>query len=120
MPIFRLAYLGLFLVALIAVFTLWAQVGGQGHLDLVPWPVKLVLGVGSAYAIMRAGAAAVAGDHGWNSQTVKWTGVALAALLLCGLASSYAHNNLEDSGEGSDEEQTTISLTMDGVRGRWS
>src|SRR5258708_6718448 len=77
MTILRLAYITLFLIALLTVFTLWSQVGGQGHLDLVPWYVKLVLGTGAAFAIARAAAAAVAGERGWNPQSVKWLGLAL-------------------------------------------
>ena len=50
MPILRLAYITQFLVALIAIFVFWAQVGGQGHLDLLPWYVKLALGTGVAYS----------------------------------------------------------------------
>jgi len=33
MPLLRLAYATQFLIALIAVFVLWSQVGGQSHLD---------------------------------------------------------------------------------------
>ena len=110
MPILRLAYVALFLVSLVAVFTLWAQVGGQGHLDLVPWSVKLVLGIAVSYGIVRAAMAAVAGDRGWNAQSVKWLGLTLAAMVLCGLASLYAHNNLEDTGDDSgDQGDTSIS-----------
>jgi hypothetical protein len=109
MPILRLAYIGLFLIAVIAVFTLWSQVGGQSHLDLVPWSVKLALGGGAALGITRAGMAAVQGEHGWNGQTVKWTGLTLAALFLCGMASLYAHNNLEDTGDETDEGDATVS-----------
>jgi hypothetical protein len=109
MPIFRLAYIAVFLLSLIAVFTLWGQVGGQGHLDLVPWSVKLVLGGGAAYAITRASVAAVKGEHGWNGQSVKWTGLALATLFLCGMASFYAHNNLEDTGDEQDQGDATVS-----------
>src|SRR5437899_2135028 len=98
MPILRLAYIALFLIALLSVFTLWGQVGGQGHLDLVPWYVKLVLSMAAALAIVRGAAAAVAGDRGWNTQSVKWLGLALATLALCGAASYYAHVNLEDNG----------------------
>src|SRR5215470_13899293 len=101
MPILRLAYITLFLIALFTVFTLWAQIGGQGHLDLLPWYVKLALSVGSAFAIVRAASAAVGGARGWNPQSVRWLGLTLAALCLCGLASFYAHNNLEDSGDDS-------------------
>jgi len=105
----RLAYIAVFLLSLMAVFTLWSQVGGQGHLDLVPWSLKLALGVGAAYAITRASVAAVKGEHGWNSQSVKWTGLALAALFLCGMASFYAHNNLEDTGDEQDQGDATVS-----------
>ena len=116
MPILRLAYIAVFLIAIIAVFTLWSQVGGQDHLDLIPWSVKLVLGGGAAYAIARASAAAVAGEHGWNGQSVKWTGVALAALFLCGLASLYAHNNLEDNGDEEPDDATVSSAYHSSAR----
>jgi hypothetical protein len=109
MPILRLAYIALYLIALMAVFTLWSQVGGQGHLDLVPWSIKLALGAGAAYAITRAAVAAVKGDHGWNGQSVKWTGLALATLFLCGMASLYAHNNLEDTDDEGDSGDATVS-----------
>jgi hypothetical protein len=109
MPILRLAYTTLFLIALIAIFVLWAQVGVQAHLDLLPWFVKLGLGVAGAYAIVRAAAAAVAGEHGWNGHSVRWVGVTLAILFLCGLASYYAHMYLEDTGEGDDQQDTTVS-----------
>ena len=109
MPILRLAYITLFLIALFTVFTLWSQVGGQGHLDLVPWFVKLVLAVSAAFAIVRATAAAVAGERGWNPQSVKWLGLALAVLALCGMASYYAHVNFEDSGEESGSGDASIS-----------
>jgi hypothetical protein len=110
MPILRLAYSTLFLIALIAIFVLWAQVGVQSHLDLLPWFVKLALGVAGAYSIVRATAAAVAGERGWNGQSVRWLGITLATLFLCGMASYYAHMYLEDTGdEGDAEPDTTVS-----------
>ena len=112
----RLAYIAIFLLSLIAVFTLWSQVGGQGHLDLVPWSVKLALGAGAAYAITRASSSAVKGEHGWNSQSVKWAGLALATLFLCGMASFYAHNNLEDTGDEEDQSDATVSSAV-AIRG---
>ena len=59
----RLAYATQFLIAVIAVFMLWSQVGGQGHLDLMPWYLKLALGAGAAFAVVKATMAAVAGDR---------------------------------------------------------
>jgi hypothetical protein len=95
MPILRLAYIALFLLAILAVFELWAQVGGQEHLDLLPWHVKLVLGVGAAYACTKASAAAVAERQAWNGRTRAWFAALVALSIGCGLASYYSHLYLE-------------------------
>lgn len=106
MPILRLAYTTQFLIALVAVFLLWSQVGGQSHLDLMPWYLKLGLGAGAAFASVKATAAAVAREHAWNSQTLKWLGLMLALLAGCGLASYYYHVYGETD-EGDDQQQDT-------------
>ena len=51
MPLLRLAYATQFLIALIAVFVLWSQVGGQSHLDYMAWQVKLLLGGAAAFSV---------------------------------------------------------------------
>jgi hypothetical protein len=109
MPILRLAYSTLFLIALMAVFVLWSQVGGQSHLDLLAWPVKLGLGLAAAYGVVRTTAASVAGERAWNSHMVRWLGLTLAVLAACGYASYYAHVNLEDTDEADQQQNTTIS-----------
>ena len=109
MPILRLAYTTQFLIALIAIFVVWGQVGGQSHLDLLPWFVKLTLGVLAAYATVRATAAAVGGERGWNGHSARWLGVTLAVLFLCGLAAYYAHLYLEDDDTGDEQQDTTVS-----------
>jgi|SRR5579883_1922164 len=106
MPILRLAYSTLFLIALLAIFVAWSQVGGQSHLDLMPWYLKLGLGVGAAFACVKATAAAVDGANTWNAGTLKWFGILLALLLGCGLATYYVHVYGE-----SDEEQPDDSVT---------
>ena len=108
MPILRLAYSTQFLIALIAIFVMWSQVGGQNHLDLLPWTVKLVLGAAAAYGVVRATIASVSGDRPWNGQTVRWLGLTLALLAACGYASYYAHTNLEDD-DTEPQQDTTIS-----------
>src|SRR5450432_4810967 len=108
MPILRLAYTTQFLIALIAVFVLWSQIGGQSHLDLMPWYLKLGLGTGCAFAAVKATAAAVGRERAWNGQSLKWFGLMLALLLGCGLASYYAHMNEEtDQGDQPDGEALT-------------
>src|ERR1039458_6672035 len=106
----RLAYATLFPIALIAVFTLWSQVGGQSHLDLMPWYLKLGLGGGAAFAAVKATAAAVAGAHSWNAGTLKWIGILLLLLTGCGLASYYCHMYLETDEEDQPDNGTVSQM----------
>jgi len=108
MPILRLAYAALFLIALIAVFDTWSQVGGQNHLDLMPWYLKAGLGGAAAFAVVKAAAAAVAGDRPWNPQTLRWLGILLVVLAGCGLATYYYHVY----GEQQDEEEDTVTSSL--------
>jgi hypothetical protein len=112
MPILRLAYTTQFLLALLAVFEGWSQIGGQNHLDLMPWYLKLVLGVGAAFATVKATSSAVSHERAWNGQTLRWAGILLVLLIGCGLASYYFHLYGEQ-----DEDQQDDSLTSYVVRG---
>jgi hypothetical protein len=118
MPILRLAYVTQFLIALIAVFTLWSEVGGQGHLDLMPWYAKAVLGAGAAFATVRATQCAVSEKQAWNRRTRKWCAVLLALLVACGLATYYCHVYLEtdeddQGGDNSAQVGQAIRLPSD-------
>jgi len=108
MPILRLAYATLFLIALIAVFVLWSQVGGQGHLDLVPWHLKLVLGAAAAFCVVKAAAGAVAGERAWNGKTLRWLGILMVLLAGCGLASYYAHLYNESDDDQEDDNAALL------------
>lgn len=109
MQLLRLAYVTQFMIALIAVFVLWAQIGGQSHLDLMPWYLKLGLGGGVAIAAVRATMSAVSGASGWNGGTLRWFGIMIALLAGCGMASYYFHVYGE-SEEEQDEETVTSRL----------
>jgi hypothetical protein len=111
MPILRLAYTTQFLIALIAVFFLWSEIGGQGHLDLMPWYLKLGLGTGVAYAAVKATAAAVAQEPAWNIKTLKWFGAMLALLVACGVVTYFYHLYGED-----DQQDEQGSTSIAGVR----
>ena len=110
MPILRLAYATQFLIAVIAIFVLWSQVGGQGHLDLVPWHLKLLLGGGAAFCVVKATAGAVAGERAWNGKTLRWFGILLALLVGCGLASYYVH--LYDESDEDDQQDNSAMLLL--------
>jgi hypothetical protein len=105
MPILRLAYATQFLIALITVFVLWSQIGQQTHLDLIPWYLKVGLGGGAAFAVVKATAAAVGGQSPWNGRTLKWLGILFVMLVGCGLSSYYVHLYGETDEE--DEGQTS-------------
>jgi hypothetical protein len=109
MPTLRLAFVALFLIALVAVFVVWSEVAGQDHLDLLPWYIKLGLGAGIALATVKATSAAVSGKQAWNSGALKWFGVVLLLLAGCALASWYAHVYLEQQDEEDQPEETVTS-----------
>jgi len=115
MPLLRLAYTTQFLVALIAVFFVWSEVGGQSHLDLLPWHLKLVLGPGAAFCAVKATKAAVGHEASWNSVTLKWLGLMILLLAGCGLASYYAHLYLEENDSDQDQDSGAISMLAPAV-----
>jgi hypothetical protein len=109
MPLLRLAYTTQFLIALIAVFFVWEEVGGPYHLDLMPWWLKLGLGTGVAFAMVRATISAVASDSGWNKATLRWCGAMLILLLGC-VAANYYCNLYGEEDDRQDGSDTSIAL----------
>src|SRR5260370_22260733 len=102
----RLAYIAEFLLALIAVFQVWSQVGAQTHLDLMAWYVKLFFSVAMAYAVVRATQSAVGSEDAWNGHVLGW--LALVAVLAAGagMVTYYVHLN-----EPADEEEQPTPQT---------
>jgi hypothetical protein len=106
----RLAYMAEFLLALVSIVELWSQVGGQGHLDLMPWYTKLSFTVGLAIVTVAGTVAAVAHDRAWNAKTVAC--LLLALMLAGGMGAStyYYHLHENDDSGTSDEENAPRSL----------
>ncbi|MGO4883574.1 MAG: hypothetical protein ACLP59_22560 [Bryobacteraceae bacterium] len=105
----RLFYALEFLVALIATYTVWSQVGGQYHLDLMAWYWKLGLGVAISFATVKATAAAAAGQRTWNSRTLRWISIILALGLACGAVTYYYH--VTEPPPDEDEQQDPATPT---------
>ena len=104
----RVAYVFEFLVALVAIFSAWSEVGGQAALDLMYWGWKFALGLGLAFAIVAYTAALVSEDSVWSLRSVRW----LAAILLLTVtigAVTYFYAMQVDTG-GDSEESGTMSL----------
>jgi hypothetical protein len=106
----RLAYALEFLVALIAIPGVWSEVGGQGHLDLMPWHIKLACILGLAWCCVRFTAGIVEQKNVWTSRTIGW----FAAILLLGITMGgityYYH--LHEEPEDGDEDTTAASVHL--------
>jgi hypothetical protein len=113
----RIIYIGEFLLALIAVFTLWSQVGQQTHLDLMAWYFKLFFGVGMAFAAVRATAAAAEGARAWNRRSLSWMAVLTVLAIGAGLITYYYHLN-EPADQQDEEQPTETSITPAARHGR--
>jgi len=106
----RIAYAIQFVITLIATFEVWAQIGGQGHLDLMPWYWKLLLAAGFSLATVKATVAAVERDRFWNSRTSAWLAVALLLSIVMGFLTYYEH--LHEPPDEGDESPSQITLTQ--------
>jgi hypothetical protein len=106
----RVLYALEFLLALIAIYTVWSQVGGQGHLDQMDWRWKLALGVGIAYAAVKATAAAVSNARAWNAGSLRWLSVVLALTAAAAFVTYYYHayEPLEEEESIAGEEEPVL------------
>jgi hypothetical protein len=108
----RLAYMLEFLIALTTVYTLWSEIGGQGHLDLLPWYTKLICGVGLSWAVVRFTAGMVEVEQFWNIRTRRWFLIILLIVIAMGGIVYYYHlHETPDQGDSEDGTTTAVSLT---------
>lgn len=105
----RLAYIFEFWIVMMAIFTIWSQVGGQGHLDLLPWYTKLACAVGFAWCTVRMTVASVENQRAWNPATLRWFLAVLAiSVLMTGITYWYHLHEVPD--EQDTDENTATSV----------
>jgi hypothetical protein len=116
MPVWlRLAYAFEFLLSLIAALMLWTQVGGQGHMDLLPWYVKLVCVVAIAWATVRFTAAMVQSERAWNRRSQAWlAGVIFLAVVMGAITFYYHLHEVTEEQETDDTSNTSVSVDAAG------
>jgi hypothetical protein len=105
----RLVYAVEFLVALVAIFAAWSEIGGQAVLDLMHWGWKLGLSLIFATSIVGFSAAVAREESLWSLRSARW----LVAVLLCFVAIAvvtYYYALQVDNGEG--DESGTASATF--------
>lgn len=104
----RLAYAFEFWIALLAVFTVWSQVGGQGHLDLIAWYIKLACALALAWSAVRMTGSMVENARAWNRATVRWfVAVVTISMLIAGITYWYHLHEVLDEPD-TDENSATV------------
>ena len=99
-----------FLIALVAVYTVWSEVGGQGHLDYMAWYWKAAIGPPAAYGVMRLTQAAVSQDAGRMRRMIPW--ILFLTLLVCcaGIVTYYYHLNEPQEENDQDPRAAVLAL----------
>jgi glucan phosphoethanolaminetransferase (alkaline phosphatase superfamily) len=106
----RLAYAFEFLLALLAIFTMWSEIGGQGALDLMNWGWKLGFSVALAGSTVAFTASIVSSDVFWTPRSLRWLGAMLLVMVAMGVV-TYFYALQEDIGI-SDETGTVSFCTQ--------
>jgi hypothetical protein len=109
----RLAYAVEFFIALIAIISLWSEIGGEGHLDLMPWYVKLGCILGLAWCCVRFTASLVEEQRVWTGRTIGWlAGILLFCLIMGGITYYY---HLHEESDGGDEDTTAAAMKINNL-----
>jgi len=110
----RVAYVFEFLVALIAIFTAWSEIGGQAALDLMPWYYKLVFSLLLCGCIVTLTAAIVDTASLWNVRALAC--VTAILLLMVGMAIvTFFYAQQADAGESDETTNISASRIVAGV-----
>lgn len=110
----RIAFISEFLVAVIAIFTAWSEIGGQATLDIMPWGWKCGLALGLAIAVVAYSAALVSGNSVWNARTSKWLALVIILLLAMGVV-TYYYVLQTDLGQPADEQDNSAAALHSGL-----
>lgn len=110
----RIAYAIEFLVALVAFFECWSQIGGQGPLDLMPWWLKLLFAVSFSFLVVKLTAVMVSNEPFPSIGLIRW-GLAFVALLIMIALTTYFFHLNEPADEDSDEPVSATELYIERV-----
>lgn len=103
----RLVYAFEFLIAMMAIFTSWSEIGGQSALDLMNWGWKLGFSLLLASTIVAFTASVVSSESLWTMRSARWLTAIVLTLVAMGIV-TYFYSLQEDA--GSTDETGTVSL----------
>jgi hypothetical protein len=102
-----------FLIAVQAIYTIWSEVGGQYHLDLMFWPWKLGIGLVSAGLIVAITANLVRNEGKITGRALMFGSFLIVIFIVAGVVTYYYHvNEPTDQDEDQDDEPSKISLLV--------
>ena len=97
-----------FLIAILAWLTLWSQVGGQYHLDLMFWPWKLGLTIAAAAVVCAFTADLVRNEGSVSRRAVLYVALLVILTITAGVVTYYYHVN-EPADDQQDASQPTAA-----------
>jgi hypothetical protein len=100
-----------FLIALEAIFTMWSEVGGQVHLDLMFWPWKLGLAVASAGLIVAITNNLVRNDGQVTRKAVLFFSFLILTFVVAGVVTYYYHLH-EPTDQDQDDDDTPARISQ--------
>jgi hypothetical protein len=113
LPWLRLAYSFEFLIAIVAILALWSEVGGQGHLDLMAWYIKLFCVLALAWSSVRFTASIVEHPRFWNHRSTGWFLGIIVLVIVMATITFYYHLH-EEPEQDSDDPSPTAQVLLDG------
>jgi hypothetical protein len=115
----RIAYVCEFLLALLTISVVWSQIGGQDHLDLMPWYDKFVLIFTLALTTVTGTVAAVSRERAWNGITIAY--LLMALLIMCAMgAVTYYYHVHEDQDQDTDDTAGVVYVRPHVPVRRWA
>lgn len=105
----RFAYSCEYLIALLVSVELWTQVGGQGHMDLIAWYLKLPCILLQAWCVVRFTAAIVEQAKIWNLRTRWWfAGLVFTGALMAAITFYYHLHEVSDETDSDEVSAPTV------------
>jgi hypothetical protein len=104
----RLVYAFEFLIAMMAIFTSWSEIGGQSALDLMNWGWKFGFSFLLASSIVAFTASIVASQSFWTLRSARWLSAIVLIIVGMGVV-TYFYSLQEDA--GSTDETGTVSMS---------
>ncbi len=90
------------------MLTGWSQIGGQNHLDIMPWYDILVLSVSLSLVAVMGTAAAVRHEKAWNAKSITCLIAALLIATAMGAVTYYYHLHEDDDDEDSNSGSQAV------------